>query len=102
MVLVFAGQPISDEQHIAFSRNFGTREVFPRKENQAAALPEILRVANTDEQGRHLPPQRAARPGSSTWQRSTTHCRPTSASASRDAVPCTASLTRVRSGTCRR
>ena len=54
-VLVFPDQPITDAQHVAFSRNFGELEIFPQGDNRADSLPEIFRVANTDENGRILP-----------------------------------------------
>ncbi len=55
-VLVFRGQRIGDEAQVAFTRQFGDLEIFPQKDDQAAAVPEIFRVANTDEAGRILPP----------------------------------------------
>ena len=61
-VLVFPEQPISDEQHVAFSRNFADLELFPQKDNRSGHLPEIFRVANTDEAGRLLAPN------SETWR----------------------------------
>ena len=55
-VLVFRGQRIGDEAQVAFTRQFGELEIFPQQDDRAAAVPEIFRVANTDEAGRILPP----------------------------------------------
>jgi alpha-ketoglutarate-dependent taurine dioxygenase len=54
-LLVFPGQAIGDEQHIAFSRRFAELEVFPQKDNRADANPVIFRVSNCDEKGDLLP-----------------------------------------------
>ena len=39
-------QAISDEEQIAFSRNFGELEIFPQSANRSSQLPEIFRVTN--------------------------------------------------------
>lgn len=54
-VLVFPGADISDEEHIAFSRNFSTLETFPQSNMGAARQPEIYRVSNVGEDGEILP-----------------------------------------------
>ncbi|MBM3492379.1 MAG: TauD/TfdA family dioxygenase [Alphaproteobacteria bacterium] len=56
IVLVFPGQHISDEDHVGFSRNFGAVEVFHQNIIKSKRVPEIFRVANTDEDGKLLPP----------------------------------------------
>ena len=45
-VLVFPGQDITLEQHIAFSRRFGELEVHPEKHYRHAQYPEIFEVTN--------------------------------------------------------
>lgn len=54
-VLVFPGAAISDDEHVAFSRNFSTLESFPQSDMGAARLPEIYRVSNVGEDGEILP-----------------------------------------------
>ncbi len=48
-VLVFPNQPISDEQQVAFSRNFGELEIFPQADNRSNQTLEIFRVTNVGE-----------------------------------------------------
>jgi len=50
-LLVFPGQAISDEQHVAFSRRFAELELFPQSDNRGDRNPLILRVSNCDENG---------------------------------------------------
>ena len=67
-VLVFPDQPITDQQHVAFSRRFGELEIFPQVDSRSSTVPEIFRVANTDEQGRILPPEdESAKFATLTW-----------------------------------
>jgi alpha-ketoglutarate-dependent taurine dioxygenase len=54
-VLVFPGADISDEEHVAFSRNFSDLETFPQGSMGAARLPEIYRVSNVGEDDEILP-----------------------------------------------
>ncbi|MGI9478758.1 MAG: TauD/TfdA dioxygenase family protein [Hyphomicrobiaceae bacterium] len=56
LVLVFPDQPISDEQHVAVTRYFGAPEVFHQNRIKSKTVPEIFRVANTDEEGNLVPP----------------------------------------------
>lgn len=56
-VLVFPGQDISDEQHVAFSRNFSDLEMFPQATNRGSTVPEIFLVSNVDENDNILPVQ---------------------------------------------
>ncbi|MCB1741212.1 MAG: TauD/TfdA family dioxygenase [Gammaproteobacteria bacterium] len=51
LVLVFPGQPVSDEEHVVFSRNFGTLEVHHQDIIRSDRMPEIFRVSNVDENG---------------------------------------------------
>lgn len=62
LVLIFPGQPISDEQHIAFGRNFGELEVHPSLAHRSLQNQEIYRVSNVDEQGSIIPS------GDASWQ----------------------------------
>lgn len=61
-MLVFPGQAITDEQQIAFARNFGELEIHPSVAHRSSANPEIYRVSNVDENGNILPSE------SSQWQ----------------------------------
>ena len=54
-VLVFPGQVLSDEEHVAFSRQFGNLELFPQRDNRHGTVPEILRASNVGENGCILP-----------------------------------------------
>ena len=56
LVLVFPGQPVSDEQHVAITRNFGEPEIFHQEIIKSKRVREIFRVANTDDEGRLMPP----------------------------------------------
>ena len=56
LVLVFPGQAITDEQQIAFGRDFGELEVHHQKIIRSARAPEIFRVANVDDDGNLMPP----------------------------------------------
>ena len=54
-VLVFPGQPLSDEQQIAFSLNFGPLETSPDyagSKKARLARPEIADISNLDPEGR--------------------------------------------------
>ncbi len=54
LVLVFPKQDLSEAEQVAFSRNFGELAVHQDKEKISTAVPEILRIANTDEDGNIL------------------------------------------------
>jgi alpha-ketoglutarate-dependent 2,4-dichlorophenoxyacetate dioxygenase len=55
-VLLFRGQPVSDEEQIAFSRRFGPLETTIRTvATQAQTLPEISNLANVDAEDRLIP-----------------------------------------------
>ena len=54
-ILVFPHQKISDEQHIAVTRNFGKPEIFHQSIIKSKFKKEIFRVSNTDEHGNLMP-----------------------------------------------
>ena len=54
-VLLFRRQPITDEQQVAFSRHFGSLEIFPQAANRSQAVPEIFRVTNVGDDNRIRP-----------------------------------------------
>lgn len=56
LVLVFPGQPVTDEQHVAITRHFGEPEVFHQTIFKLKRVPEIFSVSNTDEDGNIMPP----------------------------------------------
>ena len=49
LVVVFPDQPITDEQHVAFTRYFGEPEIFHQSIIRSRALKEIFRVSNVDD-----------------------------------------------------
>ncbi len=53
-VLVFRDQSLSEKQQLAFTRNFGELDVTLEDDKVSSANPEILRIANVDEQGQKL------------------------------------------------
>lgn len=59
-MLVFPDQPVSDEQHIAFGRNFGDLEIHPSVAHRSSRNREIYRVSNVDEAGNIIPPKETA------------------------------------------
>ena len=50
-ILVFRGQTIDNDQHIAFSRNFGDLEIHTVKQYLLPDYPEIIALANRGESG---------------------------------------------------
>jgi alpha-ketoglutarate-dependent taurine dioxygenase len=60
LLLIFPGQRITDEQHIAFGRNFGALEIHPSLAHRSSRNPEIYRVSNVDEAGKIIPPKATA------------------------------------------
>ena len=60
LVLIFPGQRITDEQHIAFGRNFGDLEIHPSLAHRSSRNNEIYRVSNVDEAGNIIPPKATA------------------------------------------
>ncbi len=55
LVLVFPGQKVTDEEHVAFTRYFGEPEIFHQKIIKSQRTPEIFRVSNVDEDGNLMP-----------------------------------------------
>jgi len=60
LLLVFPGQPITDEQHVAFGRCFGELEIHPSLAHRSSRNREIYRVSNVDEAGNLIPPKDTA------------------------------------------
>lgn len=56
LVLVFPGQDISDEEHVAFTRHFGEPEIFHQAIIKSRRVREIFRVSNVDDDNRLMPP----------------------------------------------
>src|SRR5438105_12409739 len=55
IVVVFRGQSLSNEQHIAFSRRFGELEIHMVKKYLLPGYPEILLISNLrDNTGDHI------------------------------------------------
>ncbi len=50
-ILVFRGQTIDNDQHVAFSRNFGALEIHTVKQYLLPDYPEIIALANRGENG---------------------------------------------------
>ncbi|MCB1743762.1 MAG: TauD/TfdA family dioxygenase [Gammaproteobacteria bacterium] len=57
LLLVFPGQAISDEQHVAFARCFGELEIHPSFAHRSTGNQAIYRVSNVDEDGNLIPQQ---------------------------------------------
>lgn len=53
-VVVFRGQTLTEEQHIAFSRRFGDLEIHVLKQYLHPRHPEILMISNVEENGRRI------------------------------------------------
>lgn len=60
LVLIFPGQAITDDEHVAFGRQFGDLEIHPSLAHRASRNEEIYRVSNVDEAGHIIPPQETA------------------------------------------
>ena len=56
LVVVFPDQPITDEEHVAFTRYFGEPEIFHQSIIRSRALKEIFRVSNVDDDNNLMPP----------------------------------------------
>jgi taurine dioxygenase len=58
LVLVFPDQPITDQEHVAFTRHFGEPEVFHQTSLHLRSdrVKEIFLVSNVDEDGRLMTP----------------------------------------------
>jgi len=59
-VLIFPGQSITDEAHIAFGRRFGELEIHPSLAHRSSRNREIYRVSNVDEAGNIIPAEETA------------------------------------------
>jgi alpha-ketoglutarate-dependent taurine dioxygenase len=59
-LLIFPGQSITDEAHIAFGRRFGELEIHPSLAHRSSRNREIYRVSNVDEAGNIIPPKESA------------------------------------------
>ena len=57
LLLIFPGQDISDEAHIAFGRRFGDLEIHPSLAHRSSSNKEIYRVSNVDENDQLIPPK---------------------------------------------
>jgi len=55
LVVVFPGQHITDDEHIAFTRHFGTPEIFHQTILKSRTKPEIFRVSNVDDDNNLMP-----------------------------------------------
>ncbi len=55
LVLVFPGQRVTDEEHVAFTRLLGEPEIFHQAIIKSALVPEIFRVSNVDDAGVLMP-----------------------------------------------
>ena len=55
-VLVLPGQPVTDEEHVAFTRFLGEPEIFHQNIIKSKREREIFRVSNVDDEGRLMPP----------------------------------------------
>ena len=56
LVLVFPDQPVTDSEHVAFTRYFGEPEIFHQKIIRSQRTQEIFRVSNVDENDVLMPP----------------------------------------------
>lgn len=59
-VLLFRGQTIDDDAQVRFARRFGLLERFGPPVQAGHRPAEVFRAANTDEDGRLLPPRPSA------------------------------------------
>ena len=60
LVLVFPRQAVSDEQQIAFARQFGDLEVHHQDIIRSNSAPEIFRVSNVTDDGKLMDPDHAS------------------------------------------
>ena len=56
LVLVFPGQPVTDEEHVAFTRFLGEPEIFHQAIIKSKRVREIFRVSNVNDEGLLMPP----------------------------------------------
>ena len=55
LVLVFPGQPVTDEEHVAFTRFLGEPEIFHQTIIKSKRVREIFRVSNVNDDGQLMP-----------------------------------------------
>lgn len=56
LVLVFPGQLVTDEEHVAFTRFLGEPEIFHQAIIKSTRVREIFRVSNVNDEGLLMPP----------------------------------------------
>ncbi len=56
LVVVFPDQPITDQEHVSFTRFFGEPEIFHQSIIRSRTAPEIFRVSNVDDDDNLMPP----------------------------------------------
>lgn len=54
LVLIFPNQSLTEDQQIAFTRNFGELDITIEDDKKSSKNPEVLRIANVDESGEKL------------------------------------------------
>lgn len=57
LILVFPNQPLTDEEHVTATRNFGEPEVFHQDIIKSRRVPEIFRVSNVDDDDNIMAPK---------------------------------------------
>ncbi len=57
LVVVFPDQPITDEEHVAFTRHFGEPEIFHQTIIRSKRVKEIFRVSNVNDDNELMPPE---------------------------------------------
>ena len=57
LVVVFPEQPITDEEHVAFTRHFGEPEIFHQTIIRSKRVKEIFRVSNVNDDNELMPPE---------------------------------------------
>ena len=56
LVIVFPKQPVTDEEHVAFTRHFGEPEIFHQSIIRSRRMREIFRVSNVNDDNELMPP----------------------------------------------
>lgn len=57
LMLVFPNQPLTDQEHVEATRNFGEPEIFHQEIIKSRFVPEIFRVSNVDEDDNLMMPE---------------------------------------------
>ena len=55
LLVVFPGQDVTDEEHVAFTRHLGEPEIFHQQIIKSKRVREIFRVSNVDDDGTLMP-----------------------------------------------